>query len=675
MAARRLPLRGKRRRFPHRCPMPQAAVGVLDLTPREPIVVHSGSVSLRGCLPDGEEWAEAPSWRPPAHSSGGESNEGEPAPRNLPLAQILALLLQPPLRLWVSAGGPLRWPCELLDFQKTGVSVLIDRSSVLLADDMGLGKTVQAAAAMRLLVLRGEVQRILVVAPAAVLRNWRDELNLWAPELRVVEATGTASQRVWKWDARVHVKIVSYETLRSDIRRVMHRHGQWDLVCLDEAQRIKNSGSAISGSMRAIASRRRWALTGTPLENSLDDVRSILAFLHAAGEDHGDIRQALGRVQLRRRKPDVLADLPPKRITELFVPLSRPQREEYGLLLGRGVNELRLKGPEATVTDVLALIVRLKQVCNFSSAGGRSSKLDDLALRLATLRQEGHKALVFSQFTDGSYGVRRIAAALQAFGPVVYTGDMTPERRRQAISVFRADPDAGAMVLSLRAGGVGLNLQSASYVFHFDRWWNPASEAQAEDRSHRLGQTRGVSVYKYICEDTIEERVHEILRAKRALFAEYVDDVCLDLGQRLSGEELFGLFDLQPPARTSKTDRLNAAEVDIETAVRSHLAEEGYEVEVVYPVGDLATDLVAARTDELGMRSVLLVRCVSQARPAEADVIHGLVSLLTDDETTVRGAVVCPSGFTDDAARLAARHGISTLSSPSESRRWLPFSP
>jgi SNF2 family DNA or RNA helicase len=533
-------------------PMPGAPIaGVLDLSPRTPVVLSSGSFSLSEWLADDQEWA-APAWRPPAHSSGtGCSSESEPIARRIPLAQALALLLGPPLWVCVSADGPLRWPAELLDFQKTGVGVLVERESVLLADDMGLGKTIQAAAAMRLLVRRGEIERILVVAPAAVLRNWRRELNRWAPELRVIEVTGTQARREWKWDARVHVKVVSYETLRSDAARVIRRHGQWDLVCLDEAQRIKNSASEVSGVVKGIESSRRWALTGTPLENSLDDVRSVLAFLRSRGPnggqeddpDDGDIRRTLSRLQLRRRKSEVLADLPPKTTTETFLALGRRQREEYDALLGRGVEDLRRMGPRATVTDVLALIVRLKQICNFSSSG-TSSKLDDIAARLATLKQEGHKALIFSQFTSESYGVRRIARALEAFGPLVYTGDMSAEQRGRAVAAFGSHSDATAMVLSLKAGGVGLNLQAASYVFHFDRWWNPASEAQAEDRSHRIGQTRGVSVYKYVCEDTIEERIHEVLLAKRVLFDEYVDDVCMDISQRLTEEELFGLLDL-----------------------------------------------------------------------------------------------------------------------------------
>jgi len=456
----------------------------------------------------------------------------------------------------MSAPGPLEWPGELMEFQKDGVRVLVNGSGVLLADDMGLGKTIQAAAAMRLLARRAEMETVLVVTPAALLRNWRVELSRWAPELRTIQVTGPRDQRLWKWRARVHVKIVSYETLLSDFQFLSRQGVSFDLICLDEAQRIKNSETAISASVRKIPCARRWALTGTPLENSLDDVRSILSFVEpvdAYGRSSGQLRDdeikpALKRLQLRRKKSEVLPQLPPKTNIEMFVELSKEQRDEYEALHAGGVGELRQMGEYCTLTDVLALITRLKQVCNFSSSGARSSKLEDVTARLTTLRAQGHKALVFSQYTSEDYGVRRLARSLRQFRPVCYTGDMSAGQRQQAVDTFRNDAQAGVMILSLKAGGVGLNLQCASYVFHFDRWWNPASELQAEDRSHRIGQYRGVSVYKYVCENTIEERIHEILESKKALFTDYVDDVCLDLGEKFTEEELFGLFGLAPPA-------------------------------------------------------------------------------------------------------------------------------
>ncbi|MCL5103294.1 MAG: SNF2-related protein [Armatimonadetes bacterium] len=648
----------------------RAIAGVLDLAPNRGTVLDSGSVSLND---DGheQEWAGPPRWWREARSSGtGCSNESDPVPKTIPLAERLSVVLQPPLALCMSASGPLEWPSELLGFQKDGIRVLVERPCVLLADDMGLGKTIQAVATMRLLVRRGELERILVVAPAAVIRNWRDELGKWAPELRVLEITGSREQRAWKWDARVHVKIVSYETLRSDHLRAAKRHGQWDLVCLDEAQRIKNSASAISGVVRSIASRRRWALTGTPLENSVDDLRSIISFLRPIGPDgrrvvglsDREIGSALGDVQLRRKKSEVLTDLPPKMVTELFVPLGRRQREEYDILLSGGVDELRQKGASATVTDVLALITRLKQICNFSTVGGCSSKLDDIAARLAALRREGHKALVFSQFTNEINGVRRIARALSEFGPIIYTGDMIAQQRLEATEAFRHDTDVGVLILSLKAGGVGLNLQQASYVFHFDRWWNPASEAQADDRSHRIGQVRGVNVYKYICENTIEERIREVLQAKRALFAEYVDDVCLDLGERLTEDELFGLLDIEPPGRAAPAPRKERPSemtiANLEALVRRRLEIMGYEAEITYPSGDGEIDLVAEKADELGRETVLLVRCMVRPAAAGIETVKEFGELLPVENRSVGGLIVCPSGFTDEAVALAEKRRI-----------------
>jgi len=197
------------------------------------------------------------------------------------------------------------------------------------------------------------------------------------------------------------------------------------------------------------------------------------------------------------------------------------------------------------IENVLELITRLKQLCNLDPASGQSAKLADLSERLDTLRAEGQRALVFSQYTDATFGARAIAAHLARFRPLLYTGDMSVWERERIIRTFKEDDGHGALVLSLRAGGQGLNLQEASYVFHFDRWWNPAVERQAEDRSHRLGQQYPVHVYAYLCEQTIEERVEAVLRGKERLFREVVDGVTLDLRAMLTTSELFGLVGLE----------------------------------------------------------------------------------------------------------------------------------
>ena len=194
---------------------------------------------------------------------------------------------------------------------------------------------------------------------------------------------------------------------------------------------------------------------------------------------------------------------------------------------------------------MLELITRLKQICNADPRTGSSSKLDDIRDRLRELTAQGHKALIFSQYVNDISGVAAAARYLREFNPLVLTGDTPLEERSSLLNRFKARDEHKAIVISLRAGGLGLNLQEASYVFHLDRWWNPAVERQAEDRSHRLGQKVKVNVIKYSCVDTIEERIDRILEKKQELFDKVVDDVSLDLSARLSREEMLELFGLR----------------------------------------------------------------------------------------------------------------------------------
>ena len=178
------------------------------------------------------------------------------------------------------------------------------------------------------------------------------------------------------------------------------------------------------------------------------------------------------------------------------------------------------------------------------TATGESAKFRDITKRMETLTQEGHRALVFSQFTDATFGIARLAHVLRAYRPLEFTGSLSPARRAEVVHRFMTDPTYKALLLSLRAGGVGLNLQAASYVFHLDRWWNPAIEDQADSRAHRMGQPYPVTIFRYISADTIEERIDATLKTKRKLFTDLVDDVSLDLTQTLNADELFRLFGL-----------------------------------------------------------------------------------------------------------------------------------
>jgi SNF2 family DNA or RNA helicase len=267
---------------------------------------------------------------------------------------------------------------------------------------------------------------------------------------------------------------------------------------IDEAQRIKNSVSDLAQLVKALKRDRSWALTGTPLENRLDDLISILDFVSPGQFDPSKmmvgLRQLISDVQLRRRRIDVLQDLPPKLSSTVYVDLTPRQRAAYRRAEQEGIVRLEALGRELRITHVLELILRLKQICIFCPESGESSKLLDLKERLGSTRDAGEKALIVSQFVDEPFGARRLARELSAFSPLLLVGDTDPAMRASRVAEFERATQRHAMVLSLRAGGVGLNLTSASHVFHFDRWWNPAVEAQAEDRTYRIGQERPVHV-------------------------------------------------------------------------------------------------------------------------------------------------------------------------------------
>ena len=465
-------------------------------------------------------------------------------------------------RLWAALAAPppaqrriaLAWPGELMPFQQDGVRVLMGNPRLLLADDMGLGKTVQTIAALRLLWARREVESCLVVAPASVLDQWRREIEKWAPEFSAIVIRGSADERSWQWQADRDVVLVSYDTLRSDFggnAQAPIRRKKWDVVVADEAQRVKNRNPT-SAALKGLRRTRSWALTGTPVENHEEELASILEFV-----DHDEagtpkryrsgveLRERHKELQLRRKKGEVLRELPPKQIRKIPIELGSRQRASYHKAERDGIVYLNSLGSDVRVRHVLELITRLKQICNADPKTGESSKLDDIGDRLERLAAQGHKALVFSQYTGSSSGVAAAASYLHGFAPLTITGDVPPQERADTIERFRTRPAHKVLILSLRAGGLGLNLQEASYVFHLDRWWNPAVERQAEDRTHRLGQTVKVNVIKYSCAGTIEERIDRILESKQEIFDRLVDDVSLDLSAQMSSEELFGLFGLQ----------------------------------------------------------------------------------------------------------------------------------
>jgi len=453
------------------------------------------------------------------------------------------------------------------------------------------------------------------------------------------------------------------------------RRRTWDVVILDEAQKIKNRDVEVSRKCKQIYRRRAWVLTGTPLENKVDDLASILEFVGPLKESEAplrlipgpDLRERHQGLQLRRKKADVLPNLPPKTISQVLLPLDDSQLQSYERAEKEGIIQLQERGETVRIENVLELILKLKQICNFCPATGQSAKLQDVNERMRTLESEGHRALIFSQFTDEQYGARAIATRLQSLRPLLYTGDLSSSEKDATIREFKEKKSHKVLILSLRAGGQGLNLQDASYVFHFDRWWNPAVERQAEDRAHRLGQTFPVHVYRYVLEGTIEERIDNILREKQLLFDELVDDVSIDLKSFLSSEELFGLFGLKPPehAKTPRraerfpTNFTEMSGIEFEEYVKKLLENKGWEVEATPPTRDGGIDLIARRYDEMGLDSILYVQCKNHAYPVGVDVVRELNGVLPRQSPGTRGVLVCPSGFTTDGISFSKDRGIA----------------
>jgi SNF2 family DNA or RNA helicase len=425
------------------------------------------------------------------------------------------------------------WPHPLRGFQIAGIERLLGKPCVLLADEMGLGKTIQVIAALRILHRRGALGgAALILLPAGLILQWQRQLWQWAPELRLSTVIGLADDRPERWRASADVYLASYDSLRADggLRGPWAPFTrQWDVVIADEAQRLKNPKAQIAVAVKRLNRARSWALTGTPLENTIADLLSVLDFAapgrYVPGTMMAGLRRTLAEVQLRRRRAEMLPDLPPKTGQVIDIELGRNQRAAYDKAHREGIVWLRGLGRELMISHILELILRLKQICNVCPETGESAKFDDMSRRLETLARSGEKALIFSQFTAAPFGVHALAERLSALKPVVLTGGINMTVRDQRIRNFERDPERRVMLLSLMAGGLGLNLTSASCVFHFDRWWNPAVENQAEDRAHRMGQTRPVQVFAYQTADTIEERVAEILAEKRAIFTDIVDGV------------------------------------------------------------------------------------------------------------------------------------------------------
>jgi SNF2 family DNA or RNA helicase len=469
------------------------------------------------------------------------------------LKDRLLYLLQPPLEC-LFAGRQVTLPMQPYPYQMEGIAFLMPRHAALLADEMGLGKTMQAILSLRLLFQAGHVRRALVVCPKPLVHNWARELRTWAEDLPFEIVSGDADARRTSWTvSNCPLKLVNYELVTRDAELIADERVRFDVVVLDEAQRIKNRDAKTAQAVRSIHRARSWALTGTPIENKPDDLVNLFAFVDPDRIPPETPARQLPRFTrdsiLRRAKEDVLADLPPKTIRDAFLELTPAQRDSYDMAEKEGVVRLNELGDTITVQHVFELVLRLKQICNFDPATGQSAKLEQLQADLAEVAESGRKAIVFSQWVEP---LAILSRELADYGPLQFHGRV-PLRERQAIlDAFRRDRTKRVILMSYGTGSVGLNLQFANYVFLFDRWWNPAVEDQAINRAHRIGQKEPVFVTRLVTQYTLEGRIAEVLERKRQLFNELIEQNGPPPQVGLSEEEIFGLFDIRArPKRTA----------------------------------------------------------------------------------------------------------------------------
>jgi len=465
------------------------------------------------------------------------------------LADRLYYLLQPALETVVNQSS-LAFPFRPFPYQFEGIAFLYPRYAAVLADEMGLGKTMQVITSVRLLLHAGEVRNVLLVCPKPLVTNWKREFAQWAPELPITIIEGDQAKRGWQWKLTdAPIKIANYEVLYRDRQQIVDSGTTYDLMVLDEAQRIKNRDSNISQTVRSISRRRSWAMTGTPVENSPEDLVGIFEFL-APGYLNKDMKpRQLGKLAseyvIRRTKDKVLTELPPKTFRDAEIELSPEQRQTYQLAEDEGVLRLTNMGESATIQHVFELVLRLKQICNFDPATGESSKLERLQADMEEVASSGRKAIIFSQWVST---LSVLAQKLERFGTLEYHGQIPSKKRDDVIRQFREDRQKHALMISYGAGGVGLNLQFSEYVFLFDRWWNPAIEDQAINRAHRIGAAGPVTITRFLAAQTIEQRIDQVLREKREIFDTIFSDVAPQRNLGLTQHEIFGLFNLRCPA-------------------------------------------------------------------------------------------------------------------------------
>ena len=417
----------------------------------------------------------------------------------------------------------------LFPYQKVGVAFMLKAKNCILGDEPGLGKTIQSITVAE----HNQANKILVLCPASLKENWQEEIKKWTDKRSVI-IKGTAKKRQEQWASINNYYIANYELLLRDLDQI--KEIKWDFIIADEATRISNPQAKSSKAIKKIKAEARLALTGTPINNKPDDLWNIADYIRPGEfgsfwnfrqrycitdfwgsitgyKNLNEIRDKIQRIMIRRKKEEVLKDLPPKLYEDIFTELNANERSNYIQLKEEMIALINKKTVEAT--NALTQMIRLKQLTSsLELLGGEgSSKLKTLKELLSDIICNGNKAIVFTQFAIMS---RIILRELEKYNPLLINGEVPTNERQKIVHDFNNKNEHKIMIMT-EAGAFGLNLQSANYVVHYDLSWSLSKMIQREDRCHRVGQKKNVTIYTLMARDTIDQYVRSVIYRKQKL--------------------------------------------------------------------------------------------------------------------------------------------------------------
>ena len=586
--------------------------------------------------------------------------------KGIDLWDLLLPILQPPVDHSFVDVLDLPPRCFPYAYQWEGIKFLVERQSALLADDMGTGKTVQSALACRLLFQRGAIRKTLIVTPLSVLAQWDRELEKWAPCLATTVVRGTAEHRKVCWDACPHL-VTTYDTLRQDIDQLVEGGNHFRLGDSRRSPAHQNRSAGVSeqsDDYRIGTGGHSPAYREPDFGVGLNLRAKPGLFPNHVLPDYA--RSLIGPYFLRRRKEDVLKDLPTKEEFPIWLRLGDEQQRTYDRMEKERVVALQSQQREITAHSIVTLIGELKKICNRDPESGESAKLNWIKENIPDICDSGDKVLIFTQYRQEQFGgTDWLTAELDEFGTLNYSEANSDRKKQEMLETFERNPAKRIFLGHPRTAGLGLNqLVAANYVVHFDHWWNPAVTNQATARAHRPNQTKKVFVYHLWVEDTIEELVLQKTLSKQRLYDEVIDSLSVEVTE----EVLFDIYDdlltkhgFKPlhrdkPPKEPGHDSSTVGPEEFERLVGRLFAGMGFSTRVTQYSRDGGVDVIAIRETGASIQK-LAIQCKCQASPVGRPVLQQLLGVLSADPSYSQGIIVTNAEISRDALDMVRQNG------------------